>query len=322
MLKGQGTIFNVIKCKNNDEWLAQRRLGIGGSDVAALVGASPWISPTSLYLEKIGQPLPNDLDESGPVNFGNDFEDTVRKKFAETHPDLIVRKVNAILQNKNKPWLQVSLDGEVYENKEWGILEIKCPGSVAKWNDGIPPHYIAQAMYYMHNTKRKFCWFAVFFRDTCEYKWYRIDYDPDMGQALEDAANNFWLNHVQKQIPPTATFGAPDEAAALTQLHAKPSANFLHAEDDVNIADIVSAWEKAKADEDAASKEKTRLANYLMQLIGDNKGLILSNARLTWVRGTTSTLDKRKLKLLYPNAIDECTDTKPRNMGLRLKKLS
>jgi len=35
------------------DWLARRRLGIGGSDVAALLGISPWHSQMSLWMEKL-----------------------------------------------------------------------------------------------------------------------------------------------------------------------------------------------------------------------------------------------------------------------------
>lgn len=318
-IKGQGQLFDVIRCKDNDEWLATRKLGVGGSDVAALVGLSPWTSPAALYLEKTGNPLPDTLSDSGIVQFGNDFEKVVLEKFAKDHPTMRVRRVNAILRSKKRPWAQASLDGEVCEDGEWGILEIKCPGSVAKWNEGVPAHYLAQANHYMHITGRTFCWFAAFFRDTCEYRWVRVDYDPGFAQTLEDAADDFWLNCVQQSQPPTKTFGAPDEAQALLKLYDKPSSNFLHAEDDTSVADVVDAWQKAKADEEAAAKEKRRLANYLMQLIGDNRGIIIDGAKITWRRGTSSILDKRKLELLYPGAIAQCSETKPKNMGLYFK---
>ena len=35
-----------------EEWLARRRSGIGGSDVAAVLGLSPWKSPRQVWLDK------------------------------------------------------------------------------------------------------------------------------------------------------------------------------------------------------------------------------------------------------------------------------
>ena len=38
-----------------DEWLALRRTGIGGSDIAALLGMNRYTSPYELYLDKRGE---------------------------------------------------------------------------------------------------------------------------------------------------------------------------------------------------------------------------------------------------------------------------
>lgn len=35
-----------------DEWVAQRRHGIGGSDVAAILGVNPYKTPYHVWLEK------------------------------------------------------------------------------------------------------------------------------------------------------------------------------------------------------------------------------------------------------------------------------
>ena len=37
-----------------EEWLSYRRLGIGGSDVAAIMGISPFATSRDLYNDKIG----------------------------------------------------------------------------------------------------------------------------------------------------------------------------------------------------------------------------------------------------------------------------
>ena len=36
------------------QWLQARRRGIGGSDAPALMGASPWATPLSVYADKMG----------------------------------------------------------------------------------------------------------------------------------------------------------------------------------------------------------------------------------------------------------------------------
>lgn len=320
MLKGENTIFTTVRCPDTDAWLEERRKGIGGSDAAVLVGTSPWTSPAELYLDKIGKPLDNDLDDSGPVAFGNDFENTLLKKFAARHPELHAQRVNALLRNIDRPWAQASLDGQVREGREWGILELKCPGSCAPWKNGVPAHYLAQVYHYMAVTGRRFAYVFAFFRDSCDYGEYRIVADDDAINEIETAVDDFWNDHVAKKIPPTKTFGTDHESKALAALYSNPSADFVHAEGSDDVKALIDEWEAAKQEEDDAKKRKTLLANTLCAMIGDHKGIITNNARLTWIRTTSSTLNKKKLALLYPNAIGECFEDKPRNMGLRIKR--
>jgi hypothetical protein len=44
-------------------WLAARGKGIGGSDVAAILGLSPWNAPLSLWMKKVGA-IPSDFAAS------------------------------------------------------------------------------------------------------------------------------------------------------------------------------------------------------------------------------------------------------------------
>src|SRR5689334_22139628 len=45
------------------EWHAERRKGIGGSDIPVLLGLSKYASPYSLWAEKIGQVPPDESDD-------------------------------------------------------------------------------------------------------------------------------------------------------------------------------------------------------------------------------------------------------------------
>lgn len=320
MIYGENKRFKVIRVADNDAWLNLRREGIGGSDVAAIAGKSPWHSPQSTYLDKIGNPLPDDLSESDPVSFGNDFEQTVIRHFAKANPQMIVRRVNAVLRSIDHPWMQASLDGEVRENGEWGILEIKCPSSIAKWNEGIPVHYLLQVMHYMAVTGRNFAWICAFARDSCTYHQYRVERDPELVEDIEKTCDNFWNEHVLKRVPPVTVTCAPDEARAIHALHPEVTfADFVNCKDDANVAAMVVGLENAKEAERVAHEDRVRYTNALMQVIGDNKGVLTSNARVTWSRGTVKKVDLKRLKALYPDVYDDCLDTVPRNNGLRVK---
>ena len=67
----------------NAKWERARRGGIGGSDVAAIMGISKYRSPYEVWLEKTGRVEPKDISGKQAVEWGNRLEDTVARKFAE-----------------------------------------------------------------------------------------------------------------------------------------------------------------------------------------------------------------------------------------------
>ena len=74
---------NIIKSTANltrEEWLKDRRLGIGGSEASIVMGVSPWATRRDLYYDKIGRkPIRIDPDEDNWVakQVGNRLEELV-----------------------------------------------------------------------------------------------------------------------------------------------------------------------------------------------------------------------------------------------------
>ena len=58
-----------------EEWLARRRSGIGGSDVAAVLGLSPWKSPRQVWLDKTTDAT--DDRQTMPMLLGTDRKSVV-----------------------------------------------------------------------------------------------------------------------------------------------------------------------------------------------------------------------------------------------------
>ena len=66
---------------NRDQFLAGRKKGIGGSDVAAILGFSPYKSPYQLWLDKTGRSERKE-SQNESAHFGNLLEDVVAKEFS------------------------------------------------------------------------------------------------------------------------------------------------------------------------------------------------------------------------------------------------
>ena len=72
-------------------WLEGRRTGIGGSDVAAVLGLNPWKTPLDVWDDKLG--LSEDKGMSEPAYWGTVLEDTVAKEF-QLRTGMKVQKVS------------------------------------------------------------------------------------------------------------------------------------------------------------------------------------------------------------------------------------
>lgn len=69
------------KDMTHEDWLAERRKGIGGSDIATILGLNKWKSPLQLFLEKTGKVQAEDLSDKEVIYWGNVLEDVVAKEF-------------------------------------------------------------------------------------------------------------------------------------------------------------------------------------------------------------------------------------------------
>ena len=79
-----------------EDWLAYRKLGLGGSDASVVCGINRFKSPVELWLEKTGQLPPQDVGEA--AYWGNVLEPFVKDEFTK-RTGIEITPVNHILQS-------------------------------------------------------------------------------------------------------------------------------------------------------------------------------------------------------------------------------
>ena len=204
-----------IECADREAWLgARQRQGIGGSEAAAAIGMSPWMTPTQLWRLKIGADKPKDLSGNAAVAQGVRMEPVLRDFFAATHPEYqIEHNPYDILYQSDRPWLFATLDGELMdEYGRDGILEIKTatPGAKWKeWSDGnMPQNYYIQVLHQLLSTGYAFvCLFACLYSQSGDmtlktYEIEREDVEDDLAWLLEKESE-FWGFVKRGVMPPT-----------------------------------------------------------------------------------------------------------------------
>ena len=148
-----------------EKWQSWRRKvqTIGGSDAAVVLGLNPYKSPYSLWAEKTGAVVPEDISGKEAVRLGNDLEEYVAKRWTEKTGKKVCRK-NAILSNPEYPFAHANIDRAVIGEPDAG-LECKTTSSfdmTRKLRAGdIPDSWYCQCMHYMMVTGAERWYLAV-----------------------------------------------------------------------------------------------------------------------------------------------------------------
>lgn len=246
------------------EWLAARRTGIGGSDVAAVVGISKYAGPTRVYYDKLG--VLGDQDNAA-MEWGRRLEDAVRGKFADEHPEFHVRVGPGLVAHADRRWQLATIDGLAAEHTDGdavALVEVKTGSrNTDEWGDEdtdeVPLNYVCQTTWYMDVFGLPVAYLAVLL-DGRDYREYVIEYDPVLAEKLRGHCAAFWHHHVLAQVPPLADALA-DTGDLLASLHTPAK------DSKADLPDDVVGWARiygnAHLDELAAAARKQEAGNQL-----------------------------------------------------------
>lgn len=187
------------------EWLKERQKGIGGSDVAGILGLSKFKSPLDIYLEKTAEE-PIEQEDNAAMKAGRMLEDTVARWFIE-ETQFITKRDNKIRIHKTRPYLIANVDRVILgQEKGPGILEIKTTSGfyASNWETEIPEEYYLQLQHYLNVTGYKWGAVAVLI-DGRHFKYYYFDRDEDLIEYMNQKLEDFWKNNVEKRVPPVMT---------------------------------------------------------------------------------------------------------------------
>jgi putative phage-type endonuclease len=285
MISGEGSKFTLVRCEDTEGWLEQRKRGVGGSDVAAIMGLSPWKSPLEVWLEKTGRADSPDLSGKEAVAMGNELESVVLGMYRRRHPTSKVQRVNAICVDSARPWAQASLDGIVRDlGSGWGVLEIKTGSRESEWAEGVPLHYLTQVTHYLAVTGYQFADVAALVGDYgLHYHEYRVTRDEGDLRAVVEAVDEFWCDYVEKDAMPPHVSGLQSESKALFEMYKRSDGEM--GPSDADRAEELAALVLDLTDGIAESTERKLAAtNELKRLVGEHRGIITPDHVITWVR--------------------------------------
>ncbi len=187
----------------NAQWLEERRKGIGGSDVAAILGLSPFRTAFQVYQEKRKEV--EDWQGNDLTDWGKRMEPAIRQWYSDK-TGRSVRLPDKIIYNEKYPFMLASLDG--FTDDRRGV-EIKTARSGKDWGEPgtseIPDYYAVQCHHYMIVTG-----FPVFDVPVSigggSPELYEVPEDKELHEMIIEAEAKFWHRVVDGNPPEPVTY--------------------------------------------------------------------------------------------------------------------
>lgn len=253
-------------------WLERRRRGIGASEVAGILGLSPWSSPWAIFADKCGL-LPIEDRDSEPMEFGRRAEPMLKQWF-EDRTGFTVTGTQREAEHPEHPWAIATLDGEVLDDAGalLGIAEWKAT-SEPEWV-AVPDMYACQAQWGMFVTGTERCWFGVLHAafGRPRFRIYEFARDQSDIDFIVARCSAFWHDRVLTGVPPDVDGSDATTEAICAVWPEQVPTSVTHAD-----ADALATLALIRHDEAEAKRldrQITERKNYLRAVLAETETLI------------------------------------------------
>lgn len=281
---------------SHEEWLQQRRKGIGGSDAGALCGVNPYASPVTVYLDKIGQL--EEKEDTMQMRVGRKLEKDVADFFME-ETGKKVRRANSMFYHEEYPFMLANVDRLIVG--ENAGLECKTTSSYGKdqWKDGkIPESYEIQCHHYMAVTGAD-RWYIACLIGNSDFVWRAIDRDEELIQSLIRIESDFWNQYVLAGVTPP-----PDGSEASDRIIRE---RYPDSDPDLQIPlqdDLEEKLDRSREIDvllDRLTTEKKEIYQQIQEYMGDAEKASGQRYSVSWKSVLSNRLDSKALKSSHPD---------------------
>ncbi len=198
----------------------ERRTGLGGSDMGAVLGLSQYRTPYQVWMEKTGRAEP--FNGNLQTRFGTYAEEFVAREYCERTGHR-VQRFNTMLRHRSAPVIGhvdrlVVPPGAKIASYRHQIrtnlgLEAKTAHALAasrgdQWGDDgtdqVPEPYLVQCAVYMALTECEYWDLACLFGNS-DFRVYHLTRNNDLESMILEEAARWWRDHVVADVPPDPT---------------------------------------------------------------------------------------------------------------------
>lgn len=298
--------MTIHRYETRAEWLEDRRYGLGGSDIATILGMDSFTSKLKVFYDKT-EPLDPFADDgaSEEMEMGQDIEQFIigqwsKRQAALGAPPLFVDSDLLTITSNAFPFLKHSPDALLWDDihrdrKPEAGLEVKNIGSDKNWDDpaygGLPPRYYAQVQHGLLCSGLARWEVAALVRGQ-KLITRTVFPDKEMMGLIALEGEKFWREHVQAGFPPDPD-GSESAGKALRERWSDSVGVSVEIPDEL-VDDLHNARRKAEEWKLAADTAAQRI-----QLeMGDAELAVASGDRkvATWKVGTRKAVDTKALR--------------------------
>lgn len=282
--------------QTREEWLQERKSGIGGSDAAAILGLSPWSTPVMVWLDKTNRALPK--EETEAMRIGTELEDFVARRYTqETGRE--VRRFNKMIHRGcllgNFDRLVVPEGEKVasYMDEVRTDTVLECKTSSREWDGEVPPQYFCQVMHYLGLEPRlQHADVAVLFLGRKHFEIMRVERDDEVITTMQQQLTAWWDEYILGDKRPEPTSEAD---CKLLWARSNPGKSITTSNE---IAEKLAAYNALKTDEKNAKESAEKIKSDICAFMGDSEVLTDASGKpiLTWKSNKDSqTVDWQQL---------------------------
>jgi putative phage-type endonuclease len=297
--------WEFIKAPQRSEaWLELRRQGLGASDMAAVMGVSPYKTPYQLWAEKTGMTPEQKVGDA--ARRGVILEDAVGQYY-EQERGVKLRKSNGIVRLKKHPRIMASLDRTIVGETK-GIVEIKTSAS-PRWSMWpVPPEVMIQVHVQMGIVGAEWC-DVVALLGGLVFKIERVEFDAQLWAEIQRSAMLF-LEAIDTKTPPQL-----EALDAQAYAIATPQESDEFVEANSSLENVYRQLREVNAELHFLEEKKGSLEIILKEAIGNKAGLAGAGWTVYWKQARPSQVTDWKMVAqaagALPSVITSYTDIKP-----------
>lgn len=262
--------FDTIETADRSEWLEARRAGIGASDIAAIMGISPWSTPFQVWASKVAE-IPED-EGSEQMKWGRILENVILDEWAKDNWAVNAR--GQLIRSTDVPIMMATPDGITrtpMPSSRPAVAEAK---NRAEWSwDSIPEYYHAQVQWQLAVTGYEVGYLIVLFAGR-HLETFEIEADDDYQTAQILAAGEFWKLVEANEPPPTDGADNP-LMASLWPIHTEQAV-------EIDADAAVELYEARSADKEASERRDAAEASIKAMLGEADTAVVGQQVVATW----------------------------------------